>query len=115
MAYDENSAGRAMREILAASSSFRKTLSQVKKEYPNLPTIDIRVTESTEEKSSSSSTSDSPEVVYLQTVELRDDDQAEVDLHGKQMEDQGCTCVDIADEPGNSKGEHGAECDCSSL
>ena len=48
MAYDENSPERAVREILAASTSMRQTLSQVKEQHPNLPKFDIRVTESTD-------------------------------------------------------------------
>jgi hypothetical protein len=105
MTYDENSPERAMKEIVAASNSMRQTLLQVKEQHPNLPKLDIRVTESTEGTPSPPPGPGGVAARLIITVEA--DTQEHAEQHGAELENQGCHCT--------STGESTVECDCSDV
>lgn len=89
---------KSMRDIQAASTVLRLMVSRVREAYPEMPRMDIRVTESEEPEPSSSRG-------QRLTITIDADTKEHAEQHGNQLQDQGCSC--------QSTGPTQVTCHCS--
>jgi hypothetical protein len=95
---------KAMRELLAASNAFRRTLLEVRKEHPNLPKrINVCIDSP---KGNPSPTSQAIIITVADKVEK------EVQRHADDLTAQGCSCTSVEAE---HAGEVAQECDCTGV
>ncbi len=87
---------RAVKDILGASKSLKKTLSQMRDRHPDFPKIGVRVTETAD----STGTSVARLVIIIQA-----DTAEHAQEHARDLENEGCSCED--------SGETEVTCDCS--
>lgn len=99
---DSGDSGRAVKAIFRAAKSLQTTLSQMRDKHPDLSKIEVRVTETRENKyeDTTGTSTSARQLVFIIIAETAE----HAFEHAKDLEDQGCVCT--------SSGETEVTCTC---
>lgn len=115
MAYKERDPKQDASQILSASSSLRKSLSQLSAGPAGRTNVTFKLTERPEVGEAKGGGEATPLVGAHQMVVVMEGEISHVEALGQQLTDQGCTCTSIPSSDPDDPNLGAQECDCSDL